>query len=59
MVEVSLVRSREGVLHAKNASVADAPPDAKDVEAAKRVAYPVMIMRGSRYNFMMPRERPR
>ena len=34
IVEVSLVRSREGVLHAKNVSVADAPPDAKDVEVS-------------------------
>ena len=43
-MEVSLVRSREGVLHAKNVSVVDAPPDAKDVEAAKMVANTVMIM---------------
>ena len=34
IVQVSLVRSREGVLHAKNVSVVDAPPDAKDVEVS-------------------------
>ena len=34
IVEVSFVRSREGVLRAKNVSVADAPPDAKDVEVS-------------------------
>ena len=34
IVEVSLVRSREGVLQAKNVSVADAPPNAKDVEVS-------------------------
>ena len=32
VVEVSLVRSRDGALHAKNVSVADVP-DVKDVEA--------------------------